>query len=100
MNFHNNLLLSVLKWFSEPFAKELAEGDDERLANHIEERIYQHLMRQTEIGVASEEALDVPGEISREESDDGKFIQGLLKIWTGYFLNYKQMKWPNRGGWR
>ena len=58
------------KWFSEPFAKELAEGDDERLAKHIEERIYQHLMRQTEIGVASEEALD--GVV--EESDEGKFI--------------------------
>ena len=58
------------QWFSEPFAKELAEGDDERLAQHIEERIYQHLMRQTEIGVASEEALD--GVV--EESDEGKFI--------------------------
>ena len=38
-------------------------------------------MRQTEIGVASEEALD--GVV--EESDDGKFIHGLLKIWTEYF---------------
>ena len=56
------------QWFSEPFAKELAEGEDERLAKHIEERIYQHLMRQTEIGVASEEALD--GVV--EESDEGK----------------------------
>merc|ERR1711933_455264 len=42
----------------EPFAKELAEGEDERFAKHIEERIYQHLMRQSDIGVASEEALD------------------------------------------
>ena len=39
-------------------------------------------MRQTEIGVASEEALD--GVV--EESDEGKFIQGLLKIWTDYVL--------------
>ena len=62
------------QWFSEPFAKELAEGEDERLAKHIEERIYQHLMRQTEIGVASEEALD--GVV--EESDEGKFIQDFL----------------------
>ena len=52
----------------EPFAKELAEGEDERLAKHIEERIYQHLMRQSDIGVASEEALD--GNV--EESTDGK----------------------------
>ena len=38
-------------------------------------------MRQTEIGVASEEALD--GVV--EEADEGKFIQGLLKIRTEDF---------------
>merc|ERR1712168_904142 len=51
----------------EPFAKELAEGEDERLAKHIEERIYQHLMRQSDIGVASEEALD--GNVEESEDD-------------------------------
>jgi len=66
--FGGDIILRLI----EPFAKELAEGDDERLANHIEERIYQHLMRQTEIGVASEEALDGVVEESDEDSDEDK----------------------------
>merc|ERR1711997_1155351 len=48
----------------EPFAKELAEGDDERLAKHIEERIYQHLMRQSDIGEESEDDFE------EEENDE------------------------------
>merc|ERR1712045_84351 len=51
----------------QPFAKELAEGDDERLAKHIEERIYQHLMRQSDIGIASEETLN--GEVEEVDED-------------------------------
>ncbi len=33
-----------------PFALEIAEGKEERLVDHIEERIYQHLMRQSDLG--------------------------------------------------
>merc|ERR1711874_372933 len=67
----------------EPFAKELAEGEDERLAKHIEERIYQHLMRQSDVGVASEEALDGNVEESDEdfeakENDDEPEEEGLI----------------------
>merc|ERR1711933_403027 len=54
----------------EPFSKELAEGEDERLAKHIEERIYQHLMRQSDIGLASEEALDGIVEVKEEDLEE------------------------------
>ena len=50
----------------QPFAKELAQGEDDRLAKHIEERIYQYLMRQSDIGIASEERLH-----GEEEVDEG-----------------------------
>jgi len=69
--FGGDIILRLI----EPFAKELAEGDDERLANHIEERIYQHLMRQTEIGVASEEALDGVVEESDEDSNEDEEME-------------------------
>merc|ERR1740129_91091 len=69
--FSGDIILRLI----EPFAKELAEGDDERLAKHIEERIYQHLMRQTEIGVASEEALDGVVEESDEDSNEDEEME-------------------------
>lgn len=51
----------------EPFAKELAHGDDERLAKHIVERIFQHLMRQSDVGIATEDAFE-NGDEDEEES--------------------------------
>jgi hypothetical protein len=45
----------VLLTLIEPFALEVANGDDDRLVDHIEERIYQHLMRQSDLGIAHDE---------------------------------------------
>ena len=55
----------------EPFAKELSEGKDERLAKHILERIYYHLMRQSDLGIAYEESLehDFTGPLDENEAD-------------------------------
>lgn len=61
----------------EPFAQELAHGDDDRMAKHVNERIYQHLMRQSDLGIASEEALengDHEEEGEEEEEDDDEDI--------------------------
>ena len=54
----------------EPFTQEIAKGEDDRLADHINERIYEHLMRQSDIGIASEEALDGGLESEDEEDDE------------------------------
>merc|ERR1719219_1792527 len=62
-DLNGDIILKLIQ----PFAKELAEGDDERLAKHIEERIYQHLMRQSDIGIASEETLN--GEVEEVDED-------------------------------
>ena len=35
-----------------PFVRELKVGREERLRGHIEERIFQHLMRQSDVGIA------------------------------------------------
>lgn len=51
-----------------PFINELARGQEDRLSQHIEERIFQHLMRQSDFGIAYEEGLDGGEE---DESIDG-----------------------------
>lgn len=63
-----NIESKIILEFIEPFAKELAEGSDERLAKHIIERIFQYLMRQSDIGIATEEVLVNNGTV--EESDE------------------------------
>ena len=42
----------------EPFSQEISEGLDDRLTKHIVERIYYHLMRQSDLGIAYEESIE------------------------------------------
>ena len=65
----------------EPFANELAtQNADERLCKHIIERIFQYLMRQSDIGIASEEALDENEEDSGEILDFETFFVFVSKL--------------------
>ena len=64
-----NLKSEVILALVEPFASQLVDQNgDERLAKHIVERIFQHLMRQSDVGIASEEALD--GDDDEEDDEE------------------------------
>ncbi len=38
-----------------PFVTELKQGKAERLRSHVEERVFRHLMRQSDVGIAHEQ---------------------------------------------
>jgi len=61
----------VIRTFLKPFVEELRSGREERLRSHVEERIFQHLMRQSDVGIAYEEGDDEEEE-DDEDEDDGK----------------------------
>ena len=44
-----------IRLFLVPFVSQLKDGKDERLRSHLEERIFQHLMRQSDVGIAYEQ---------------------------------------------
>ena len=71
-----NLKSEVILALVEPFASQLVDQNgDERLAKHIVERIFQHLMRQSDVGIASEEALD--GDDDEDDDEESGNILGF-----------------------
>jgi ribosomal RNA-processing protein 1 len=72
---------SVIRAFLKPFIDELKVGRESRLSTHIEERIFHHLMRQSDVGIAYEEGdfpsddeEEVDGDDEEMEHDEVKFI--------------------------
>ena len=68
----------VIRSFLQPFIEEIKLGHDDRLGDHIEERIFQHLMMQSDVGIAYEEEDseddeddDVEDEMDQDDDDDG-----------------------------
>merc|ERR1712025_158757 len=54
----DNLDSKIILELIEPFSQEISEGLDDRLTKHIVERIYYHLMRQSDLGIAYEESIE------------------------------------------
>lgn len=54
-----------------PFMEKLKGTVDQRLETHIEERVFNHLMRQSDLGIAYDEYLD-DGMVIDEEDSDGE----------------------------
>ncbi len=50
----------IIRVFLRPFVAQLrrGKGGEERLRSHVEERIFHHLMRQSDVGIAYEEVSD------------------------------------------
>ena len=46
---------SSFSYFLSPFIAELRDGHDDRLRSHVEERIFRHLMRQSDAGIEYEQ---------------------------------------------
>ena len=81
-----NLKSEVILALVEPFANELVQQNgDERLSRHIVERIFQHLMRQSDVGIASEEVLD--GDDDDEEENDEEASGNNLKNFNFLIFN-------------
>ncbi len=59
----------VIRALVRPFLAEVRDGKDERLRGHIEERIFQHLMRQSDVGIAYDQDDDEDDEETVESGD-------------------------------
>ena len=69
----DDLTSKIILKLIEPFSKELSEGFDERLGKHITERIFHHLMRQSDLGIAYDESLNadfIPDEDMEDDNED------------------------------
>lgn len=69
----DDLTSKIILKLIEPFSKELSEGFDERLGKHITERIFHHLMRQSDLGIAYDESLNadfIPDEDMENDDED------------------------------
>ena len=60
----------------QPFINQLRDGNEERLKSHIEERIFHHLMRQSDVGIAHEQEDEyLEDEMLEEEEEQAEEIE-------------------------
>jgi hypothetical protein len=69
---------TVMVWI-DPFIRVLKEGKEQRMRDQVEERIFRHLMRQTDEGIAYEEEDDFETDDEEEGDEDGKESDGEME---------------------